>query len=150
MWLISMWCEVMLRRQDPLLVGLVYRTPRATEEHSKKMISMISDAVNRHSSHVLIRGDFNYPGIVGQRRHPLDQPKSRGSSRIINNGFCRQQIKQVGHLFVMHRLQQQKLRNTFVTKWTMTTTTMINIHVDNDDVVHRWWWWSTSMLRMIM
>ena len=52
-----------LKDRDRLLVGVIYRSPSSTDEDNRKLLSVISEAVNMKTSHLLIFGDFNYPGI---------------------------------------------------------------------------------------
>jgi len=61
----AVWCEVRLEGHDSLLVGVVYRSPgtRTTDTQNSNMMAMISEAVGKKTSHVLIMGDFNFPGI---------------------------------------------------------------------------------------
>ena len=53
-------CEIGNRNHDGILVGVFYRPPNANEEINKNIQDIISQI---SQSHVLIMGDFNYPGI---------------------------------------------------------------------------------------
>ena len=59
----SIWCEVQLRGQDVLMIGVLYRSPNSTDQESNEIIMMIAEAVSMRSSHLLIMGDMNFPGI---------------------------------------------------------------------------------------
>lgn len=59
----TLWADIKLRGHDRLVVGVIYRSPSSTDEQNCKMIDMITAAVNLGSSHILIMGDLNYPGI---------------------------------------------------------------------------------------
>ena len=59
----TVWCAIQLRDMDKLLVGVVYRSPGSTESQNKCITSAISEIVSRNPSHLLVMGDFNYPGI---------------------------------------------------------------------------------------
>ena len=59
----AVWCEVKLHNRDILAMGVVYRSPNATDNQNDIMMSMITEIVDRKFSHLLITGDFNYPGI---------------------------------------------------------------------------------------
>ena len=58
----AVWCDVQLKGRDSLLVGVVYRSPSSTDDMNKKLIAMMSEAVSRKNSHLLVMGDY-YPGI---------------------------------------------------------------------------------------
>ena len=61
------WIEISLRNGDNLLCGCIYRSPTkektATIESTAKVCEVISEAIQKNSSHLLICGDFNYPSI---------------------------------------------------------------------------------------
>ena len=61
------WVEISLRCKDRLLCGCIYRSPTKEKalivESTLKICEVISEAVQRHNSHILICGDFNYPEI---------------------------------------------------------------------------------------
>lgn len=59
----AVWCCISLKNQDKLLIGVVYRSPTSTETDNNDMLTMISEMVNKKTSHILIMGDFNFPGI---------------------------------------------------------------------------------------
>ena len=60
---VSAWCEVALKDNDKLLVGVVYRSPASTYNDNNKLLNVLTEAVHMKTSHVLIFGDFNYTGI---------------------------------------------------------------------------------------
>jgi len=62
----TVWCDVTLNQVDTLIIGVVYRSPNASEETNKRMVETITDVVNDKPSHLLIMGDFNFPGINWQ------------------------------------------------------------------------------------
>ena len=43
----SIWCEVQLRGQDVLIIGVLYRSPNSTDQESNQIIMMITEAVSR-------------------------------------------------------------------------------------------------------
>ena len=63
----SVWCEMKLGNNDKLLIGCIYRSPNSTLENNPRLNKMIIDAARLKTfTHVLIGGDFNYPGINWQ------------------------------------------------------------------------------------
>ena len=62
-----LWVEVKLRYHDSLLCGCIYRTPNKENskvtETTKKVCDIITEAVGRNNTHVVICGDFNYSEI---------------------------------------------------------------------------------------
>jgi len=59
----SCWIEIDLQNHDNLLVGCIYRSNSGTLENNENLLKLITEAINKKSSHVLILGDFNYPTI---------------------------------------------------------------------------------------
>lgn len=62
-----LWIEIKLKGNDRLLCGCIYRSPtkdRASTVHTTaKVCDILKKAAQRNTSHVVICGDFNYPGI---------------------------------------------------------------------------------------
>lgn len=60
-----LWIQIQLRNRDSLLCGCMYRTPNKdkVEETTKAVCDVITEAVAREPTHLLICGDFNYPDI---------------------------------------------------------------------------------------
>lgn len=59
----TIWSMVNLKNGDVLLVGVVYRSPSSSDEQNSQLIQTITEMVQRRPSHLLIMGDFNFPGI---------------------------------------------------------------------------------------
>jgi len=59
----AVWCDISLRNQDHLLVGVVYRSPNSNEDQNKLLNDMMNSATSLNYSHYLIMGDFNHPEI---------------------------------------------------------------------------------------
>ena len=59
----SVWCRVKLKNDDVLTLGVIYRSPDSLPENHDHLRSLIHDANNLKSSHLLIMGDFNYSDI---------------------------------------------------------------------------------------
>ena len=60
----SCWCEISLANNDRLLLGCIYRSPNSPNENNDQMRKDLTEITNSKSySHILICGDFNYPGI---------------------------------------------------------------------------------------
>ena len=59
----SLWLSLSLRGSDALKLGCLYRSPSSClHESTSDICSMLRD-VSSASSHILLAGDFNYPGI---------------------------------------------------------------------------------------
>ena len=56
-----LWVEVKLKNNDRLLCGCIYRSP--TKDTTEKVCEIISEAIQRNNTRLLICGDFNYPEI---------------------------------------------------------------------------------------
>lgn len=60
----TVWCEIVLDRDDKLLIGLIYRSPSSTDSNNQDLCSLINSSVSLKYSHMLVMGDFNYRSIV--------------------------------------------------------------------------------------
>ena len=62
-----LWVQVKLRNRDSLLCGCIYRTPNKDSEKvaetTKAVCDLITEAISKKNTHLLICGDFNYPEI---------------------------------------------------------------------------------------
>jgi len=45
------------------MVGVVYRSPSSTEAENQGINDILNEVVSKHSSHLLMMGDFIYPEI---------------------------------------------------------------------------------------
>ena len=71
------WVEIRLMNGDSLLCGCIYRSPaKDRTESTKNVCDIISEAVHRNNSHLLICGDFNYPGIDWECDYVGDSPNT--------------------------------------------------------------------------
>ena len=60
----SIWTKIKLAGNDCLLIGRMYRSPSGESENVTFMNEMIRKAAeSREFSHLLIFGDFNFPGL---------------------------------------------------------------------------------------
>ena len=59
----SIWCEVSLKGSDSVLIVVVYRSPTCNNVNHEHLRTLLRNAANIGTSHVLIMGDFNYGDI---------------------------------------------------------------------------------------
>ena len=59
----AVWCEIVLSTRELVLVGIIYRSPNATDEEDAMMRENIRFNVGRKHNHLILMGDYNYPGI---------------------------------------------------------------------------------------
>ena len=60
----NIFVKIRLNNHDSLLVGLIYRSPSCQdEEGNSRLRELISEATSKGHTHLLLMGDFNYPGI---------------------------------------------------------------------------------------
>ena len=59
----STWLRIQLEGNDELLLGCIYRSPQSVPENNRQLRSLIREACQNKSSHLLMVGDFNYPDI---------------------------------------------------------------------------------------
>ena len=50
----AVWCIIMLRGGDKLLIGCIYRSPKSTCENTLNMFEAVRDIVSSIPSHLLI------------------------------------------------------------------------------------------------
>ena len=63
-----MWAEIPQNRNDAMLVGFIYRSPRSSEAYSEILNQAITEAVSLNNSHFLRMGDVSYPNVNGTVR----------------------------------------------------------------------------------
>ncbi|KAG1701354.1 Ribosome biogenesis protein bop1-B [Nymphon striatum] len=62
----ELFIEIKLNNNDTLLVGLIYRSPtldRGSVENNELLNELINEMSNKGHTHLLLMGDFNFPGI---------------------------------------------------------------------------------------
>ncbi|KAJ3607153.1 hypothetical protein NHX12_026667 [Muraenolepis orangiensis] len=59
----AVFTSVELDKGDKLLVGCIYRSPNSSVETNNALNSLMRKVGDKYYSHVLITGDFNYPGV---------------------------------------------------------------------------------------
>jgi len=59
----SIWLDVSLAGKDHLICGCIYRSPHSTPANSDLLNELIRKVGDMRYSHVMILGDFNYPGV---------------------------------------------------------------------------------------
>ena len=58
----GVFCSILLRGNDKLLVGCIYRSPNNSPEQNTVLNNLITAASHFKSSHMILMGDLNYPG----------------------------------------------------------------------------------------
>jgi ribonuclease P/MRP protein subunit RPP40 len=56
----SVFCKIITERNNELIVGVCYKSPNADDEEIEQLFQAIRES---SISHVILMGDFNYPGI---------------------------------------------------------------------------------------
>ena len=56
-------CKVKLLNTDELIIATMYRSPSNTREENVQVNKLLTELADQKPSHLLIVGDFNYPGI---------------------------------------------------------------------------------------
>ena len=59
----SVWLDLKVGGSLHLLIGCVYRSPNSTNENTAALLSLVRGLPQRKYTHLLMMGDFNYPGI---------------------------------------------------------------------------------------
>jgi len=60
----NLFVKIKLNQNDKLLVGIIYRSPSVkTFEYNNELCTLLTEAIKKGFSHILIMGDFNYPEI---------------------------------------------------------------------------------------
>jgi len=59
----SVWAKIVSQNSN-IIGGVCYRSPTSTDVNNGRLLQLLDSAVNyAASAHVMILGDFNYPGI---------------------------------------------------------------------------------------
>lgn len=56
----TVWCEIKLENDDTLMIGVIYKSPNATDKQNTDIIHIIREIVNKSLSHLMIMAHFNY------------------------------------------------------------------------------------------
>ncbi|XP_063427535.1 uncharacterized protein LOC134711037 [Mytilus trossulus] len=60
----NLFIKINLNQSDQLLLGLIYRSPsNRSQEYTKQLNLLTTEACKKGYSHILIMGDYNYPEI---------------------------------------------------------------------------------------
>ncbi|CAC5382827.1 unnamed protein product [Mytilus coruscus] len=60
----NLFIKINLNQSDQLLLGLIYRTPsNRSQEYTKQLNTLTTEACSKGYSHILIMGDYNFPEI---------------------------------------------------------------------------------------
>ena len=59
----STWIRIKLRGEESPLIGCVYRSPQSTPANNEQLRNLIKNENQDNLTHLMILGDFNYPGI---------------------------------------------------------------------------------------
>lgn len=73
----SILCELNLKGTDKLLLGVVYRSPGCPKENHDHLRTLMKNATELGTSHILVVGDFNYSEInwkVGTMPNAITNP----------------------------------------------------------------------------
>ncbi|CAG2200123.1 unnamed protein product [Mytilus edulis] len=58
----NLFIKINLNQSDQLLLGLIYKSPsNRSQEYTKQLNLLTTEACNKGYSHILIMGDYNYP-----------------------------------------------------------------------------------------
>ena len=63
----STWITIKLRGDESLIVGCIYQSPQNTQRNNVQLLKLIEEASRKNPTHLMIVGDFNYPGIDWNR-----------------------------------------------------------------------------------
>ena len=83
----TIWSMVNLKNGDVLLVGVVYRSPSSSDEQNSQLIQTITEMVQRRPSHLLIMGDFNFPGINWEEQSSVGSCPEHVFGRVLGLVF---------------------------------------------------------------
>ena len=72
----SVWITVTLDRSHKVLIGCVYRSPSSSDTNNRDLESMLRTVSEMRVQHLIVVGDFNYPGIDWQECVSLDREGS--------------------------------------------------------------------------
>ena len=99
----SVWCELMLRGGDTLVVGVVYRSPAAAEEQTRSILQLIDEVVSKKPTHLLIIGDFNFPEIDWTLQTSEGSCQEKLFLESFRNCFLHQHVMKPTHYRALQR-----------------------------------------------
>ena len=97
----SSWCEIKLRGKDILLIGCIYRSPNSESSNNDKLLSVMRDVCSDQTySHLLLCGDFNYPGINWSKDETPESSQHRASlfMECVRDCFLHQHVVHPTHI----------------------------------------------------
>jgi hypothetical protein len=90
------WCEINLGEKEKLLVGCIYRSPNSEASNNAAMLKDLQKICNKSYSHIMICGDFNYPGINWETEQCSNQ-ESRTFLEGTRDSYLHQHVKEPTH-----------------------------------------------------
>lgn len=66
----TLWCLLHLDSGEDCLVGVVYRSPSATDEHNDRLLEQLRMLTSTRQVPILLMGDFNLPNLYTRDVHP--------------------------------------------------------------------------------
>lgn len=95
----AVWCSIRLKRNDRLVVGVIYRSPNASAEQNAGITDMINTVLGKKFSHVLIMGDMNYPEIdwINSATHTSEEHPAYEFLECVQNNFLWQHVFEPTH-----------------------------------------------------
>ena len=80
----AIWCEVKMKNEDKLLIGLTYRSPSNNKQEDHEMYENIRKMMQLHHTHKLIVGDFNLPEIQWEHWTTQIEDMNHPSNRVVD------------------------------------------------------------------
>ena len=65
----ALWCSLTLNSGDDCIVGVVYRSPSATDTHNDQLLEVLHHVTSQYRTQLLIMGDFNLPQLYTNTDH---------------------------------------------------------------------------------
>lgn len=79
--------KVNLQNKDKLLIMLIYRSPNSTTSNNAMLNDLVEKACKFGASHLLMMGDFNYPGIDWQTSFSDEETEMAFVDKIMDSGL---------------------------------------------------------------
>ena len=64
----SIWCNINVSKNNNLLVGSIYRSPKSGEVNNEKLLNLMYEISNIKHDNLIITGDFNLKQINWELR----------------------------------------------------------------------------------
>ena len=105
----QVWISIKLKKSDELIFGCLYRSPKPNTDNHSSLLKLIEEANQRNSSHMVLVGDFNYPGIDWNNLTATRIEEKQFLESVCDNFLCQHVEEATRHSFLTNRRQHVRI-----------------------------------------